>query len=348
MANPNSNKFEDPTLRDFFVTKDGLIFSVPDYFHPASGIRAILRYIPDAGGTRTWRMTGKKYRKAGFDESFDYLKKFHPDWVFDVAVVPRDEIAEILKPNDAVKDLLSGKQTHPAALELVRRFMDAGISADLTGITGSILAGLDNEDSDIDFLVYGDEWTAARQKLKAMKADDRGQNKPFRIAELDEQMLRTVHRKRKSPLSFDDFFIHEIRKGNRGMFTCAENGGKNVYFDLLFVRSKDQSGAPIQRGADTEKIVIEAVVTNDDFSFDSPAVYSVSHDEISEIYSYTHTYAGQALTGEIIRARGIVEIVGDKKRLVIGTSREAEDEWMISLSLSEARDKQAVMTERDG
>jgi predicted nucleotidyltransferase len=336
---PEISNFEDPILRDFFVTKEGLIFSVPDYCHPKEGIRSVLRYIPDADGPRIRRPAGKRYRKADFFEALDYLKEHHPDWVFDLAVVPRSEIVEILKPNDAVIEILEGKKEHPAAFELIRRFMDTGTPISSMGITGSILAGLENEESDIDFLVYGNDWFAAKEALKKMKADDAKKAKPFKISELNTDMWKTVYNKRKSPLAFEDFFEHEIRKGNRGMLVGGDCGGQNIYFDLLFVRSIDQPAGPIQRGTDTEKTVIEAVIINDDFAFDSPAIYLIDHDEIDEIYSYTHTYAGQAQKGERVRARGMLEVIGDKKRLVIGTSREAEDEWLISLSLLEASEK---------
>ncbi|WNY23455.1 hypothetical protein MmiHf6_07620 [Methanimicrococcus hongohii] len=346
----------DPILRDFFVTKDDLIFSVPDYYHPPEGIRSILRYIPDENGSRVRKTTGIRYRKAEFFETFAYLKKHHPDWVSDVAVVPRSEIVEILKPNDVVIEIRNNPKMNPAAFELICRFRDAGIPVSSMGITGSILAGLENDESDIDFLVYGNDWFFAKDALKEMKNDDRGELKPFKIAELDGEMWQTVYNKRKSPFSFEDFFTHEIRKGNRGMLVSnnddnndsgsnSDSGGKNIYFDLLFVRSNNQLPGPIQRGIDTEKRIIEAIVTNDDFAFDSPAIYLIDHDEIDEIYSYTHTYAGQALKGEKIRARGIVEEIDDKKRLVIGTSREAEDEWMISLSLLESWDELMSRTE---
>ncbi|MCX9076058.1 MAG: DNA polymerase subunit beta, partial [Candidatus Methanoperedens sp.] len=39
--------------------------------------------------------------------------------------------------------------------------------------------------------------------------------------------------------------------------------------------------------------------------------------------------------GEIIEARGMVEVVGNMKRLVVGTSREPEGEWIRSLTLLE-------------
>jgi len=54
---------------------------------------------------------------------------------------------------------------------------------------------------------------------------------------------------------------------------------------------------------------------------------------VSEILCYTHTYAGQALAGEVVEARGMMEDVRGQKRLVVGTSREPVGEWMRSLNL---------------
>lgn len=327
--------FEDPVLRDFFVTKDGLIFSVTDYFHPPKGIRSVLRYIPDENGARVRKKDGNRYRKAEFGESFDYLKRHHSDWLSEVAVVPRLEIAEILKPVDVVFEILSGAHFFPAAEELIRRLENAGVPISSMGISGSLLPGLENEGSDVDFVVSGPDWLKAKEALAGMKQKD---DPAFRytISELDDDMWQTVYTKRRSPLCFEDFHAHEIRKGNRGMFISKE-GGENIYFDLLFVRSSGQikEKGPVKRGIDTGKKQIKAVITDAAFAFDSPAIYLIDHDEIDEIYSYTHTYAGQALPGETVHARGMVEAVGSRKRLVIGTSREAQDEWMISATLLE-------------
>jgi len=41
--------------------------------------------------------------------------------------------------------------------------------------------------------------------------------------------------------------------------------------------------------------------------------------------------------GERIEARGMVEALGDIKRLVVGTTREPKGEWMRSLTLLEKR-----------
>lgn len=323
---------KDPILRDFFMTSDGLIFSVIDYFHPPEGIRSMLRYIPDASGPRIRKESGQKYRKAEFCDTFIYLKEAHPNWVDEVAVVPREEIIQIFKPTEAAAEIAGGKRTHPEAAELIRRMKHAGIPAAAIGVSGSLLPGLENEESDMDFVVYGKMWRAAREKLREMKNEPDPSGSRYAVAELDEPMWQKVYAKRKSPLPFELFRAHELRKGNRGMM--IRDDGKKTYFDLLYARS-EVPGVPVSRGRDTEKTVIEAVVIEDDFSFDSPAVYLIDHAEIDEIYSYTHTYAGQALKGEKIRARGRIEEIGNRKRLVIGTTREAPDEWMISLSLTE-------------
>ena len=81
------------------------------------------------------------------------------------------------------------------------------------------------------------------------------------------------------------------------------------------------------------KIVAE--VEDAEFAFDSPAIFTLEHDEINEIFCYSHTYAGQALPGETIEASGIVEETQEGFRLVVGTTREAKGEWIRSLTLLE-------------
>jgi predicted nucleotidyltransferase len=55
----------------------------------------------------------------------------------------------------------------------------------------------------------------------------------------------------------------------------------------------------------------------------------IGHAEIGEILCFTHTYVGQALTGETVEAAGAVEACDDgRKRLVVGSSREAAGEFV--------------------
>jgi predicted nucleotidyltransferase len=188
------------------------------------------------------------------------------------------------------------------------------------GVTGSLLPGLQNETSDVDFVVYGKYWFTARDAIEGEK------KRSGPIEDISMEMWERIYKKRIQEISFEEFVVHEKRKGNRGMV-------EGTYFDLLFVRDWEQIKETIARGKDIGTMRIEATVTNADLAFDSPAVYKVEHPEIDHVLSYTHTYAGQALPGELIEAQGVVERVGEKKRLVVGTSREPKGEWIRSLTL---------------
>lgn len=301
-------------LRDFIVTKDDWIFAVADYCHEGS-IRSILRYVPDPHGTRG---VDKKYRKMDFDDAFVFMKKARPEWVSDVHIVPWDSVKEILAPDKRLPSIVKKNEKVKAIVKTLGK----QVPLENMGVTGSLLAGLEIESSDIDFIVYGNAWFTARDIIKREK------EKKDPITEINDQMWIDIYKKRRPDISFDEFLIHEVRKGNRGMV-----GG--TYFDLLYVRDwKDI--APCLRGTDIVNKTIEATVTNADFAFDSPAIYKIDHPEIRYVLSYTHTYAGQALPGERIEARGMVESIGNMKRLVVGTTREPKGEWIRSLTLLES------------
>jgi hypothetical protein len=300
-------------LRDFVITDDDWIFAVADYSHE-EGIRSVLRYVPDPKGIRG---TDKKFRKLEFDDAFIFMKQTRPEWVKDVHVVPFDHVKQVLAPNERIPALI---RENKKVREIVKA-LEKDIPLDKMGVTGSLLPGLQNETSDIDFIVYGKSWFRARDIIAQAKKGNTA------LTEISDEMWQDIYKKRRPEISFDEFLIHELRKGNRGMVD-------GTYFDLLYVRDWEEI-TPFKRGVDTIAKTIEATVTNADFSFDSPAVFKVDHPEISCVLSYTHTYAGQALSGERIEARGMVETVGDIKRLVVGTKREPKGEWIRSLTLLE-------------
>ena len=300
-------------LRDFIITDDDWIFAVADYCHD-DGIRSVLRYVPDPNGSRG---THKKYRKYDFDDAFTFMSSARPEWVKDVHVVPWERVKHLLAPD---RELPAIMKEHPKVGDIVKT-LSTGVKQDKMGVTGSLLAGLQIGSSDIDFIVYGNSWFTARDILARAKLEK------DQISEISEEMWHEIYNKRRPELSFDEFLIHELRKGNRGMVD-------GTYFDLLYVRDWEDI-VPCRRGVDIAPATIEATVTNADFSFDSPAIYKIDHPEISYVLSYTHTYAGQALVGERIEARGMVEALGDIKRLIVGTTREPKGEWIRSLTLLE-------------
>jgi predicted nucleotidyltransferase len=301
-------------IRDFFVTLDGWIFAVADYSHP-EGIRSLLRYVPDPAGER--EAGGVRYRKLDFDPSFEFLRKARPNYARDLHVVPEADVVRFFRPADGLKSV-AAKDSRVNRIAML--LAGAGVPLEEMGITGSMLIGLHGPSSDIDFVVYGSWWWKARDILTRAKAQGR-------IEDLDEATWRKIYSKRKPETGFDEFVLHEKRKGNRGMVD-------GTYFDLLFTRDWNQitptmSGRPVGR----RKIVAE--VEDATFSFDSPAIYRLKHDEVKEIFCYSHTYAGQALPGEILEANGVIEETDAGLRLVVGTTREARGEWIRSLTLLE-------------
>lgn len=301
-------------IRDFFETSDGWIFAVADYNHP-KGIRSLLRYVPDPAGEREAR--GIRYRKLDFDPSFEFLRKARPGYIQDLHVVPEEDIVRFFLPPAGLKSV-AGLDSR--VNKIAKILASEGIPWDEMGITGSMLVGLHGPSSDIDFVVYGPWWWKAREIMNMAKA--RGE-----IQDVDDATWRKIYSKRKPETSFDEFVLHEERKGNRGMVD-------ETYFDLLFTRDWSQT-TPCLPGKPVGRRKIVAEVEDATFSFDSPAIYRLKHEEVKEIFCYSHTYAGQALQGEILEANGVIEETAAGLRLVVGTTREARGEWIRSLTLLE-------------
>jgi uncharacterized protein len=301
-------------IRDFIETRDGWMFSVADYAH-TDGFRCLLRYVPDPRGSRIAR--GKRYRKLDFDEAFSFLRRERPLYVCDLHVVPEEDVVRIYRPSDELSRVADKDYRVKRISTLLAK---GGVPERCMGITGSMLIGLGSPSSDIDLVAYGKSWWKARKIVAQAKDEDK-------IQELDEAMWRKIYSKRKPEIGFDEFVLHEMRKGNRGMID-------GTYFDLLFTRDWAQISPSLPgKVIGTRKIV--AKVLDAEFSFDSPAIYKLDH-EVGEIFCYSHTYAGQALPGETVEAMGVVEKTPAGQRLIVGTTREAKGEWIRSLTLLNA------------
>jgi predicted nucleotidyltransferase len=301
-------------LRDFIEDTDGWIYAVSVYDN-ACRVGCVLRYVPDPQGERV-DASGHRYRKLDFDEAFALIDDQKPRYADLVQRVPLADVRRVLKP----------EIEFPAVLERderVRRLVALlGVPEGLIGATGSLLCGLEGPSSDIDLVVYGKAWFAAQASLR--RAVEGGV-----LPGLSEETWRKVYAKRVPEIDYETFVLHEQRKWNRGQVD-------GTYFDLLFTR--DYYGLPLPPSSKGEVLgrrTIEAPVTEASLSFDSPAVYEVEHETVSKVLSFTHTYSGQALAGELIEARGVLERHADECWLVVGTTREARGEYIISKTLLE-------------
>ena len=304
------------------ITREDWIFSVVSY--ESSGededVKCLLRYIPDETGERVSERG--RYRKLGFYEAYEFLRRHRPEYVKDVHVIPKVDIKEILQPEEWLPLIAEREEKARTIYDLLRG--PGHIPKDRIGITGSFLCGLNGEKSDLDFVIYGlRNFDRAREVIDDAKEEGV-------IAELTEETWRRIYRKRNPELSYEVFVAHERRKKNRGTIG-------NAYFDILYVRDwteiKKLDKGIYEKGERVGYAKITAEVKNASFSFDNPAIYEIEHPEINKVLSFTHTYAGQALEGEKIEARGVLEKTRQGTRLVVGTTREAEGEWIKSLSL---------------
>jgi len=321
---------------DLIKTKSSVVFDVKGLVHPKDRVIAFPRFIPSPQGTRQGKdaLYGKVY---SLGDRFKYLRENHPDLiVFDpvfgetLCEVPLGQIAEHYQPPEKLASLRKSKNLNNLenrALQLATTLKEkAGIPWSAIGISGSIMAGLTNEKSDIDPLVYGVENSrkayAAFQEL--LKTADSG----FKSYSRMELQALFDFRSKDTQMNFEDFVLVESRKAFQGMFMGTD------YF-IRFV--KDWSETSEQYGDVCFKNVgyakIAATIADCSDALFTPCTYMLKDvavvggpklAPITEIASFRGRFCVQAANGEAVEAQGKVELVTDKKnlsehyRLIIG------------------------------
>ena len=303
---------EPVRLRDFIEDADGWIYAVSTYDNNDK-IGTVLRYVPEPGGKRV-HPSGRRYTKYDFEEAYAHVAKYKPQYAGLLHRIPPADVKRVYKPDLEIGRIAA---THPRVKKLIDHF---ALPPGTIGCTGSLLCQLDDATSDIDMVVYGKYWFIAQKLVETGIRDGK-------VEGLSEDMWRKVYEKRKPEISYDDFVLHEKRKFNRGQV-------EGTYFDILYTRSYDEiQSAPAGKGDVIGRMTIEAKVTDASLAFDNPAVYQVEHESVSRVLSFTHTYSGQALPGETIEACGVLEQHGSERWLIVGTTREARGEYIVSTSL---------------
>jgi len=321
---------------DLIKTKSNVIFDVKGTLHPIDKIIAFPRFIPQQEGTRKGKDAnyGKVY---SLGDRFKYLQENHPDLiVFDpvfgetLCEVPTEQIAEHYQPTEKLASLRTSKHLtalENKALQLATALKEkADIPWSNIGISGSIMAGLTTEKSDIDPLVYGSEnCKKAYIALQNFLQDANSQFKPY-----TKQELQTLFdfRSKDTHMSFEDFVSIESRKAFQGMFMGTD-------FFVRFVKDYDeigeQYGDVCYKNSGYGKIV--ANIVDDIDALFTPCTYKLRDvqvvdgpklEPITEISSFRGRFCQQATVGETIEAQGKIELVTDNKsktehyRLILG------------------------------
>ncbi|MEC7875517.1 MAG: nucleotidyltransferase domain-containing protein [Pseudomonadota bacterium] len=302
--------------KDFIAIDNKLFFAVVCGYQEDNHVLTFLRYIKDNAGMH--KLTTKKAEKI--------IRESYPEFQFNSSYIdvklhgiPIDMIKKIYYPEETVKKLLNTKipdDKKRDAIDAIKYLQSIGCKTGNIGITGSIMLGTYNECSDIDVIIYGREvFLKIRKHIKNSLAI--GELNP-----LNQVMWKDAYERRDCSLSFNDFYSHEIRKFNKFI-----SGNSKV--DISAIPNKDEKHKESGPYKKIGKDKILSTVMDDSYAYDFPARYSIKHDNIKEVISYTGTYTGQARKGERIEAVGFVE--QDKEgvyRLLVGTSREAKGEYI--------------------
>lgn len=300
--------------RDFLETSEGLLFAVVAEEIEEQRHLCFLRYLREPGGLK----------KTGTAEANQLLASSYPDFLYYsrprdtwIHAVPRDRIKQHHSCRDGIRRIQSaGAQCvmQHRLLRVLELLQTHGLPGHSIGITGSLLIGAQTAASDIDLVIYGR--TRFNQARSILRELIRGQQ----LQPLSESLWRESYARRQCSLDFEEYLWHEKRKFNK-----ASIEGSKIDLSLVDAPPPGMSN-PFRKTAIRE---IRATVTDDRYSFDHPAIYSVDHPEIPTVFSFTPTYAGQARCGERLIARGHVEVsAAGEKRLVTGASREAEGEYI--------------------
>ena len=302
--------------KDYIGVDDKLFFAVVSEYQEEGRALTWLRYIKDEYGMH----------KIDTEQARKLVSELRPEFLFyskyadsDLHGIPLESISRVYRPDQTVVRLLNmtgpdNKQRD--AIKILKLLLDAGIQEQNIGITGSLMLDTHNENSDVDIVIYG------RELFFKIKKHIKVFIETSQLGSLSDSSWQDAYQRRDCSLSFEEYKFHELRKFNK----CMSGTSKVDISMIPEVYERYQENGPFKKHGQDK---IAAIVTDDTYAFDFPARYFTDHKTMSEVVSYTATYVGQARNGEKIEASGFIEQGGDgKKRLLVGTSREANNEYI--------------------
>ncbi|MHA1646388.1 MAG: hypothetical protein ACTSVL_02345 [Promethearchaeota archaeon] len=232
-----------PIEGDFIESKSGHIFEIKGFHQPQDQTIAFIRYAPTSKSPsleleRRKRVNSSTcsleyYKKIyPLKEKFQYIQEnhteylfSHPNYYFQLQAVTNSEIKEHFLPNKFLQILHISEEILPSSSVLkdahdlcLYLSKNSGVSYEYIGITGSLLVGLQNEESDIDLIVYGYENSIKIRKV--IKENFQNQNKKHPLHAYSMENYRDLYKSRAkgSSISFQKFLQYEVRKLHQGKF----------------------------------------------------------------------------------------------------------------------------------
>jgi uncharacterized protein len=336
----------EPIESYYLETHEGLFFAVKGLEHPPDRVIAVLRYVPDEenGDRRKGRIP---YRRLyHFREQEQWLKEIYPyfvafDPIFNTTLqsVPRSHIQTVYDPRQRLQEMVQAParpiEEDAAAFGALLR-EKAHVPWSAVGISGSLLIGLDTDQSDLDVSVFGTEnsrkiYDVLHALLDSQTVAGLRRNNRKETEELYRQRVADTW------MSFDEFAALEKEKVCQGIFR------QRPYFIRFIKRTSEFA----QRYGDARytplgKATITAMIEDDRDSIFTPCRYGLKNvhtleglsSAVTEIVSFRGRFCEQARTSDAVRAVGTLERVesrtgGMHYRLLLG---DAPQDTMIRAS----------------
>ncbi len=304
--------------KDYVCTTDGWLFAVLSERLEQGRVLAWPRYRRRSAAWHklSLEQAGPPLSGAGQPEHYHW----HSAWL-DAALyaVPLTHIVQTWHPRQGLQKLLGMSRQDPkrvALCKLVRLLTAHGIDNATLGVTGSLLIGAHNTDSDMDLVVYG------RENFFAVLGVLRTLLHAGMLQPLGRSDWRRVWQRRACALDRESYIWHELRKGNKYLLD-----GSRLDIGMLALPAERIEDRGPWRKCGRQRL--RAEVSDARGGFDYPARYRIRHPRIAELVCYTASYVGQAFSGERVEAAGHVEVNPQgERRLLIGSSRTAGGEFI--------------------
>jgi len=353
-------KFKRPSLHlDYFRDAKDRICQVLTWLHPSDKKLCIVKYDL---GTSYWtsRETGLQYKRIlksysleGHQDNLELIKKIEPSYLYtsivfgvDFLAVPIDKIKHYYYPEERLQEILDEGKGHvnddiehqvKKLTELLNVHLN--IPFENMGITGSILWKAQTEKSDIDFIVYGNDYAQDFNDRFPVIYDSYPGITPMTEAKT-RRYVRSMSN--KSGLS------EKITRKYIAMKTWLGMFGKT---NLSLIFSPKANELPFSYGDQIfeplEPITLKCTITNTDFGFAYPAIYEISDCEIlselkenkdlpiNRIFSFEGALTGYFRKDDVVIVRGLLERVTETKtnkqfyQIILGTKECLGNEFIV-------------------
>jgi predicted nucleotidyltransferase len=336
---------------DYIETKKtNLFFDVKGVLHPDDYIICFLRFFPHTEGER--KKNNIKFKKIyNLNERYALLREYYPEYLIhseeldiEVQGVKKEDIKILYTPRNFLKKLVEKNKLSNSEVRsrnLCQLFITEGnLSENSIGITGSIIVGLNTEESDIDIIIYGTETSLNFQeklvnifensnKLRKYNMDEYKSHYNWRVGGSDipfKTFLKNEQRKHHQGKFMDrDFFIRYIKspedwKGNFYDYNYTNFG--RIKLKAKIIDSKDSIFTPCSYKINLIKILDSSINIED-----------INFREISEINSFRGRFCEHANEGETVLVDGKLEKVNYKN----------ESEYYRILLTDQTRDKMFIL-----